>query len=67
MGVYDPVPNLDTPKNEGVLMPKRIAPLTDTKIRTTKPAKKPQKFFDGGGLFLLVTRYVLDMESLLAR
>jgi integrase len=55
MGVYDPVPNLDTPKNEGVLMPKRIAPLTDTKIRTTKPAKKPQKFFDGGGLFLLVT------------
>ncbi len=36
-------------------MPKRIAPLTDTKIRTAKPAEKPQKFFDGGGLFLLVT------------
>ena len=36
-------------------MPKRIAPLTDTKIRTTKPAEKPQKLFDGGGLFLLVT------------
>ena len=36
-------------------MPKRIAPLTDTKVRTAKPAKKPQKFFDGGGLFLLVT------------
>ena len=36
-------------------MPKRIAPLTDTKVRMTKPAEKPQKFFDGGGLFLLVT------------
>jgi integrase len=36
-------------------MPKRIAPLTDTKIRTAKPAEKPQKLFDGGGLFLLVT------------
>jgi integrase len=36
-------------------MPKRIAPLTDTKVRTTKPADKPQKLFDGGGLFLLVT------------
>ncbi|PIU53522.1 MAG: integrase [Deltaproteobacteria bacterium CG07_land_8_20_14_0_80_60_11] len=36
-------------------MPKRIAPLTDTKVRTTKPTEKPQKLFDGGGLFLLVT------------
>ena len=36
-------------------MPKRIAPLTDTKVRTIKPAEKPQKLFDGGGLFLLVT------------
>jgi len=36
-------------------MPKRISPLTDTKVRTTKPADKPQKLFDGGGLFLLVT------------
>ena len=36
-------------------MPKRIAPLTDTKVRTVKPTAKPQKFFDGGGLFLLVT------------
>ena len=36
-------------------MPKRITPLTDAKIRTMKPAKKPQKLFDGGGLFLLVT------------
>jgi len=36
-------------------MPRRIAPLTDTKVRTTKPTEKPQKLFDGGGLFLLVT------------
>jgi integrase len=36
-------------------MPKRIAPLTDTKVRTTKPTEKPQKLFDGGGLFLLVS------------
>lgn len=32
-------------------MPKRIAPLTDTKVRTTKPTEKPQKLFDGRGLF----------------
>ena len=36
-------------------MPKRITPLTDAKVRRIKPAEKPQKFFDGGGLFLLVT------------
>ncbi len=36
-------------------MPKRIVPLTDTKVRMTKPTDKPQKLFDGGGLFLLVT------------
>ena len=36
-------------------MPKRITPLSDTKVRTIKPAGKPQKLFDGGGLFLLVT------------
>ena len=36
-------------------MPKRIAPLTDTKVRTTKPTEKAQKLFDGGGLFLLIT------------
>jgi len=36
-------------------MPKRIAPLTDAKVRTVKVGKKPQKLFDGGGLFLLIT------------
>jgi integrase len=36
-------------------MPKRITPLSDTKIRAIKPAQKPQKFFDGGGLFLFVS------------
>jgi hypothetical protein len=30
-------------------------PLTDTAIHNTKPAEKPQKLADGGGLFLLVT------------
>ena len=28
--------------------------LTDTTIRKTKPADKPQKFTDGGGLYLLL-------------
>lgn len=36
-------------------MPKRIAPLTDIKVRNAKPGEKDIKFFDGGGLFLLVT------------
>ena len=36
-------------------MPKRIVPLSETKVRTAKPQKSPQKLFDGGGLFLLVT------------
>ncbi len=36
-------------------MPKRIAPLSDAKVRTVKPTKKPKKLYDGGGLFLLVT------------
>ena len=36
-------------------MPRYVKPLTDIKIRTTKPTKKQQKLFDGGGLFLLVT------------
>ena len=30
-------------------------PLTDTKIRTTRPADKPQRLFDGGGLYLEVS------------
>ena len=31
-----------------------IDKLTDAKIRQAKPAKKPYKLFDGGGLFLVV-------------
>ncbi len=46
---------MEAPKSGGTPMPKRIAPLTDTKVRTVKPKKKPQKLYDGGGLFLLVT------------
>jgi integrase len=37
-------------------MPKRIAPITDVKVRNAKPGEKDSKLFDGGGLFLLVTR-----------
>lgn len=29
-------------------------PLTDTAIRAVKPLDKPQKLFDGNGLFLFV-------------
>ena len=37
-------------------MPKRITPLSETKVRNIKPKTgSPQKLFDGGGLFLLVT------------
>jgi integrase len=36
-------------------MPKRIKPLTDTKVRNTKSQEREYKLFDGGGLFLLVT------------
>ena len=30
-------------------------PLTDTKIRTAKPAHKSRRLFDGGGLYLEVS------------
>lgn len=36
-------------------MPKRIIPLSDIKVRNVKPQAKDVKFFDGLGLFLLVT------------
>ena len=29
--------------------------LTDTAVRNTKPAARPRKLFDGGGLFLMIT------------
>jgi len=46
---------LEAPKNEETLMPKRVKPLTDTKVRTAKPQHKEYKLFDGEGLFLLIT------------
>lgn len=47
---------MQAPKTgENAVMPKRIKPLSEVKVRTTKPGKKPYKLFDGGGLFLLVT------------
>lgn len=36
-------------------MPKRIKPLSETKVRSTKPQEREYKLFDGGGLFLMVT------------
>ncbi|MGT2459000.1 tyrosine-type recombinase/integrase [Cupriavidus basilensis] len=35
-------------------MPKRVEPLSDTKLRNAKPREKPYKLADGGGLFLEV-------------
>ncbi len=55
MKAKSPQSKMEAPKTEECPMPKRIAPLTDTKVRTVKPTEKPQKLFDGGGLFLLVT------------
>ena len=37
-------------------MARTVTPLTDTKIKTAKPKEKDYKLFDGGGLFLLVTK-----------
>jgi len=36
-------------------MPKRIAPLSDTRLRAAKPKEKSYKLTDGNGLYLLVT------------
>jgi integrase len=36
-------------------MPKRITPLSETKVRNVKPKDKPFTLFDGSGLFLFVT------------
>lgn len=55
MKVKGPQWKIEAPKKVENPMPKRIAPLSDTKVRMTKPTGKPLKLFDGGGLFLLVT------------
>jgi len=36
-------------------MPKKITPLSEIKVRTSKPGMNTYKIFDGGGLFLSVT------------
>ncbi len=36
-------------------MPKRITPLSEIKVRNTKPKAKQITLFDGGGLYLLIT------------
>jgi len=43
------------PPKGGCAMPKRVAPLTDTKVKNAKSTDKETKLFDGGGLFLLLT------------
>jgi integrase len=40
---------------QGVKMPKKIAPLTDTQIRNCKPGPGVSRLFDGDGLYLEVT------------
>jgi len=44
-----------TPKRRKVV-PKRIVPLSDVKVRNAKPREKDYKLADGGGLYLLVTK-----------
>lgn len=36
-------------------MPKRITPLSEAKVRNSKPKENAYKLFDGGGLFLFIT------------
>lgn len=43
------------PPNGGELMPKRIMPLSEVRVKTSKPKAKEYKLSDGGGLYLLVT------------
>ncbi len=36
-------------------MPRKIQPLTDVQVRTAKPIDKPQRLFDGAGLYLEIS------------
>jgi integrase len=36
-------------------MPRRIQPLTDVQVKAAKHASKPQRLFDGGGLYLEIS------------
>jgi hypothetical protein len=40
---------------EECIMPRRITPLSEVKVRNSKSKENAYKLFDGGGLFLLVT------------
>lgn len=46
---------MDTPKQEVNTMPKRVLPLTDVQVRNAKPKDKPQRLYDGGGLYLQIS------------
>ena len=37
------------------LMPRAVFPLTDIKIKNSKPSEKSYKLFDGGGLYVEIT------------
>jgi len=37
-------------------MARKITPLTATQIRQAKPKEKDYKLFDGGGLYLLISK-----------
>jgi len=53
--IKSPQDKLQAPKNEVMLMPKRITPLSEVKVRNAKPKENNYKLFDGGGLYVLVT------------
>lgn len=43
-------------RKEGAKVPKRISQLSESTIRHAKPKESDYKIFDGGGLYLLVTK-----------
>ena len=45
-------------------MARTVTPLTNTKIKTAKAKEKDYKLFDGGGLFLLITKRNTKLQRL---
>lgn len=45
----------EAPKKEKLIMPIKIKPLSEIKVRNAKPQANAYKIFDGGGLYLFVT------------
>jgi hypothetical protein len=44
-------------------MPKKIVPLTDIQVKTSKAASKDVKLYDGGGLILLISQIKYDASG----